>query len=87
MLTLKPCNSLPNNKILDWSKIKALADDKINVTQELKFVSGRVENIRGKGENAVYQHFLFFPQCFQKSFLLGVVKSGLCGKELRVGFF
>ena len=23
--------SLPNNKILDWSKVKALADDKINV--------------------------------------------------------
>ena len=28
MLTL---NSLPNNKILDWSKLKAFADDKINV--------------------------------------------------------
>ena len=55
MLTLKPCNSLPNNKILDWSKIKALADDKINVTQELKFVSGRVKNIGGKGENAVFK--------------------------------
>ena len=23
---------LPNDKILDWSKFKALADDKINVT-------------------------------------------------------
>ena len=23
------------------------------------------ENIVGKGENAVYQHFLLFPQCFQ----------------------
>ena len=30
-------NSLPNDKILDWSKIKALADDKINVVQKLKF--------------------------------------------------
>ena len=27
----------------------------------------RVENIVGKGENAGYQHFLLFPQCFQKS--------------------
>ena len=27
----------------------------------------RVENIVGKGENAGYQHFLLFPQCFQKA--------------------
>ena len=26
-----------------------------------------VENIVGKGENAVCQHFLLFPQCFQKA--------------------
>ena len=32
----------------------------------LKFVLGRVENIVGKRENAGYQHFLLFPQCFQK---------------------
>ena len=29
-------------------------------------LSGRVENIVGKGENAGYQHFLLFKQCFQK---------------------
>ena len=34
---------------------KASADEKINVTQRLKFVLGRVENIVGKGENAGYQ--------------------------------
>ena len=27
----------------------------------------RVEKIVGKGENAGYQHFLLFPQCFQKA--------------------
>ena len=48
---------LPNNNILDLSKLKALADDKINVTQKLKFDLGRVENIAGKGRNAGYQHF------------------------------
>ena len=26
-------SSLPNNKILDWSKLKAYADNKINVTE------------------------------------------------------
>ena len=49
-----PIHSLPNNKILDWSKLKAYAD-KINVTEKLQFLLGRVENIVGKGENAGYQ--------------------------------
>ena len=59
-------NSLPNNKILNLSKFKAFADDNIILTKKLKFVLGRVENIVGKGKNAGYQHFLLFPQCFQK---------------------
>ena len=44
-----------------YSKFKAFADDKIIVTEKLKFVLGRAENIVGKGENAGYQHFLVFP--------------------------
>ena len=44
-----------------------IADDKINVTKKLKFALGRVENIVRKGENVGYQHFLLFPQCFQKA--------------------
>ena len=48
---------------------------------KLKHGLGRVENIVGKGENAVYQHFLLFPQCFQRPSVSGcksqdcVVKS------------
>ena len=60
--------SLPDDIFLDWSKLKAFADDKIYVNKKLKFVLGRVENIVGKGENAGHQHFLLFPQCFQKAF-------------------
>ena len=30
-------------------------------------VFDNVENIVGKGENAGYQHFLLFPQCFEKA--------------------
>ena len=56
--------SLTNNKILDLSKLKAFVDDKINVTEHLKFVLGRVEDIVGKEENAGYQYFLLFPQVF-----------------------
>ena len=58
--------------------MKELADDKINVTERLKFVLGRAENIVGKGENAGYQHFLLFLQCFQKAFFPWVVKSRDC---------
>ena len=70
-------NSLPNDKILDWSKLKAFADDQINVTEKRKFGLGRVENIAGKGENAGYQHFLLFPQFFQKPHVLGLLKVGI----------
>ena len=58
-------NSLPNGKFLGLSKLKAFANDKINVSEKLKFVLGRVESIVGKGENAGYQHFLL--QCFKKA--------------------
>ena len=37
-------------------------------------VINRVENILGKGENAGYQHFLLFPQCFQKAYFFGLLK-------------
>ena len=47
-------NPLPNDKILDMSKFNAFADDKIILTQILKFLLGRVENIVGKGENVGY---------------------------------
>ena len=43
-----PRKSLPNYKVLHWSKLKALVDDKINVTEKLKFILEGVENIVGK---------------------------------------
>ena len=70
-------NSLPNDKILDWSKLKAFADDKINVNEVLKIGLGKVENVVGKGENAGDQHFLLFPQCFQKPSVSGSLKIGI----------
>ena len=48
--------------------MKDFADEKVNATEKLNFILGRVENIVGNGENAAYQHFLLFLQCF-KSFL------------------
>ena len=67
-------NSLPNNISLDYSKLKTFEDDKINMTKNLNFSLGRVENIVVKGENAGFQHFLLFQQCFQKASLSGLLK-------------
>ena len=51
---------------LDWSKLEAFADNKINAIKKQKFNLGLLKNIVGKGEIACYKHFLLFPQCFQK---------------------
>ena len=57
-------NSLPNDKIFDWSKLKAFANDKINVNEKLKFGLGRVENIVGKGEMLITSIFSFSHNIF-----------------------
>ena len=61
--------------MLDWSKLKAFADNNLYVAQMMIYFFDRVENIVRKGENADYQHFLLFPQCFQKFFLSGLIKA------------
>ena len=71
-------NPLPNNKILHLSKLKTFADDKMNFAKVMIYVFDRTENNVGKGENAGYQHFPLFPQCFQKAFSWGGVKNQNC---------
>ena len=58
--------SSPDEKILDVTKLKAIADDKLIIAKMTISLFDRVENTVRKGENAGYQHFLLFPQCFQK---------------------
>ena len=48
-------------KFLDMTKLKAFADDKLNVAKIKICLCDRVENTVGKEENAGYQHFLLFP--------------------------
>ena len=43
----------------------------------MKFDLKRLENLVGKGENAGYQHFLLFPQCFQKFCMSESLKAGI----------
>ena len=57
--------ALQKDNFLDWTKFKAFADDKFNASKIKISVFERVENIVGKGENAGYQNFFLFSQCFQ----------------------
>ena len=70
-------NPLPNDQILDMTKLKAFEDDKLNIDKMVISLLDRVENTEGKGENAGYQHFLLFPQCFPgpslRSLKVGIV--------------
>ena len=52
---------IPDNEILTLSNSKAFADNKLNVTQSIKFVFHSVENIVGKGQNT----FCPFPTMFK----------------------
>ena len=70
-------NSIPNKKILDCSKFKAVADDKMNVTQILNFFLGKVKITLEKEENAGHQHFLLSPKCFEKPPFLESLKVGI----------
>ena len=64
------CSSLPNDKRLDPSKLKAFADEKIDVTKKI-----------GKSRKHCRKRlpaFSPFPTMFSKPFLLRVVKSRDC---------
>ena len=66
-LLLPVCYSLPGDKILGVPKLEAFADDKCNVTQNVKVVFYRRESIVGKEKNAA---FCSFPAMFSEGFLL-----------------
>ena len=61
-------NTLPNNKILECSKLKALPENKVKLATKTLFVFDRVENIIGP-------EFSLFPQCFKR---LRVLRSQNC---------
>ena len=79
ILTITTTNYLfnfsPNDKILDWTILKDLADDKINVTQKLNFILGMAENTWwGKEKNTGYQHFPLFHNVFKRLLSRGHLK-------------
>ena len=58
-------------------QFERIADDHFNEDEIGQFFIDRVKNIVGKGENTGNQHFLLFPQCFQKASLVGVLKISI----------
>ena len=78
-------NSLPNEKILHWSKFQVIADD--NFIVAILFES--VENIKGKEENTnVYEKtlttsiFSFSNYVFNRLLPEGYQRLSLCDKGL-----
>ena len=76
-------NSSPNNNFLDWTKLKAFADEILNVDKSVISVFDGVENIMGKGEN-ITSIFTLSHSVFKRLLYQGRQKSGFCGKELTV---
>ena len=70
---------ISRRQILDWSNLKVFVDNKIPVTEKLKFVLERVEKIMRKGEKVGYQHFLIM---FSKGSFFRVIKTRDCLIEL-----
>ena len=62
-------SAFPHDKILDLTKLKAFADDKLNVSKMIIFVFDRVENIVGEKEKLLVQANSPFPTIFFKRLL------------------
>ena len=60
-------NTRPNDKILDSSNPKEIADDNFKFDENGGKFAERVENAVGKGEIARYEQFLLFPQSLQRT--------------------
>ena len=67
-------NPLPDDKILDQTKLKAFADDKLNVTKMIISVFDRIKNILGKAISPFPTMFLkgFFPRRLKRCHCVGM---------------
>ena len=72
-----------NTSPLEGTKMKAIVDDKLNVTKMMISVFDRVENVVGKGEIACKSNFSFSHNV-SKMLLSQICQNvSLCGKGLR----
>ena len=75
-------NPLPVDKILDQSKLKAFADNKLNITKMILSVFDRVENIVRKGKIACTSNFSFSHNVFKRLLSQMPQKVSLYGNGL-----
>ena len=75
--------TMPTRQNLDWTKLKAFADDKLHVTKMILFAFDRVENIVGKGEIACISNFSFSHNVFKRFFSQVSQKVSQCGNGLK----
>ena len=70
-------SSLPYYKILDMTKFKAFADDKLRMVETVELVLDREENIVGKRSKCLLPTISSFPTIFSKGCFSWVVKTGI----------
>ena len=68
-------NPLPDDKILDGSKLKQSAGNNFKFDENSRKFSKWVEKTVGKVEIARYEQFLLFPQNFLKACFPGALKG------------
>ena len=73
----------PNNKFLDFSKLKDSADNNFEFDDNGEKLPKRVENNVGKGEIARYEQFLLSSQCFQMTCTADTWKQGLVWERVK----
>ena len=62
---------------LRLEQIESICRRQNKCNEKHEIYSGMVENIVRKGENAGYQHFPIFPQCFPKASFSGPFEVGI----------
>ena len=70
-------HSLLNDKILDWSKLRAFADNKIKVLKMMIFVFDRVEKNVENRRKCWLLAFSPFSTMFSKAFYPWSLKAGI----------
>ena len=76
--TILTFNPLPDDKILDRSKLKQSADDDFKFDESSRKFSERVENTFGQGEIAILRAISPFSTVFSRGMFPGGVKRCHC---------
>ena len=78
-------NPFPYKKFVVLPNSKEFADDNLSFDENGGKFSKRVENAVGiKGEIACAEHFLVFPQCFQKTCIADMEKQGFVWERVNI---